>query len=376
MSNNIKKINFGAGPSKIPTEVMARAALDFKNFNGTGLALFEHSHRSSEFGEFLNETIQLIRELMPVPDNYEVLFMHGGGTGQFAAIPLNLIGDDNDSIADYLITGTWSKKAAEEGSKYIKINKVIPDTKHYTTIPSSDTWNLTPNSKYFYYCANETVHGIEIKDINLPEDTIIVADISSNVLSRPFDVSKHGIVFAGTQKNLGVSGVTLVIVRKDLLNKFSKYCPAILNYTETAKHKSLYNTPSMFAIHITNYVLTWIKNYGGLNAIYENNKKKAKLIYDTIDNSHDFYHSPIDKKYRSNMNVPFRICGKEGNVELEKAFVDGALKRGMIGLKGHRSVGGIRASIYNAITLEEVNILVTYMKEFQQINSFNGYRKE
>uniref|UniRef100_A0A0K0FY04 Phosphoserine aminotransferase n=1 Tax=Strongyloides venezuelensis TaxID=75913 RepID=A0A0K0FY04_STRVS len=365
MLDFIKKINFGAGPSKIPTEVMKRAADDFHDYNGTGLALFEHSHRSSEFASFLQETINLIRELMFVPDNYEILFMHGGGTGQFAAIPLNLIGDDMDGVADYLITGSWSKKAAEEASKYVKINKVIPDTKTYTTIPPREEWKITPNAKYFYYCANETVHGIEVKDIDVPEGTVLVADISSNILSRPFDISKHGIVFAGTQKNLGVSGVTLVIIRKDLLNKPSKYCPSILNFTETAKHKSLYNTPSMFPIHMTYYILSWIKSVGGIDFLFENNKKKATLLYDTIDGSNGFYYSPIDKKYRSNMNVPFRVGGKEGNPELETIFIQESLKKGMIGLKGHRSVGGIRASIYNAITLDEVKTLVEFMKKFQ-----------
>uniref|UniRef100_A0A0K0E2I1 Phosphoserine aminotransferase n=1 Tax=Strongyloides stercoralis TaxID=6248 RepID=A0A0K0E2I1_STRER len=376
MSDVIKKINFGAGPSKIPTEVMIRASNDFHNFNDTGLALFEHSHRSSEFASFLQETVELIKELMEVPDNYEILFMHGGGTGQFAAVPLNLIGnDEEDGVADYLITGAWSKKAAEEGSKYVKVNKVIPDTKSYTTVPPREEWKLTPHAKYFYYCANETVHGVEITDIDLPKETIIVADISSNILSRPFDVSKHGVVFAGTQKNLGVSGVTLVIVRKDLLNKPSKYCPSILNFTETAKNKSLYNTPSMFSIHMTYYILCWIKKIGGVEYIYKNNQKKAKLLYDTIDNSNDFYFSPIDKKYRSNMNVPFRIGGKEGNADLEKLFIEESLKKGMIGLKGHRSVGGIRASIYNSITLDEVQQLVEFMKEFQKNHLTNGHTK-
>ncbi|CEF68655.1 Phosphoserine aminotransferase [Strongyloides ratti] len=373
MLDATKKINFGAGPSKIPTEVMIRASSDFCNYNGTGLALFEHSHRSNEFGNFLQETINLVKELMLVPDNYEILFMHGGGTGQFAAIPLNLIGDDKEATADYLISGTWSKKAAEEASKYVKVNKVIPDTKNYTTIPPREEWVLTPNAKYFYYCANETVHGIEIKDINLPKETVIVADVSSNILSRPFDVSKHGIVFAGTQKNLGVSGVTLVIIRKDLLNKPSKYCPSILNFTETAKHKSLYNTPSMFSIHMTYYTLCWIKKIGGTKYIFENNRKKAKLLYDTIDKSNNFYFSPIDKKYRSSMNVPFRIGGKEGNVDLEKLFIEESLKKGMIGLKGHRSVGGIRASIYNSITIDEVNELIEFMKEFQISHTINDH---
>lgn len=359
-------INFGPGPAKIPEEVMMKAHAEFLEYDTTGISVLEMSHRSPEFDNILKETEKLLRDQMSIPNDFEVLFLQGGGTGQFAAVPMNLKFKSSAGTADYAITGSWSAKAADEAKKYIDINKVFVPTKPYTKIPDKSQWKFNPDAAYLYYCANETVDGVEfqhppeMKFHNVP----LVADISSNILSRPFDVAKHGMVFAGTQKNLGAAGLTIVIIRKDLLGHAQPYTPSVLDFHEIHKMNSVYNTPPVYSIYLTKLVLEWIRDCGGVSTIYERNKTKAGMIYDVVDDSQGFYYCPVDLSCRSNMNIPFRIGGKDGNSDLEKKFVQGAEKLDMISLKGHRSVGGIRASLYNAITEQETRQLADYMKEF------------
>ncbi|XP_071777012.1 phosphoserine aminotransferase [Centroberyx gerrardi] len=357
-------INFGAGPAKLPQSVLLQAQKELINYSGIGISVLEMSHRSSDFSKILNTTENLLRELLNIPDNYKVMFLQGGGSGQFSAVPLNLIGLKEDKCADYIVTGTWSSKAAQEAEKYGKINVVHPKLDSYTKIPDPSSWTLNPSASYVYYCCNETVHGVEYNFTPETDGVILVSDMSSNFLSRPVDVSKFGLIFAGAQKNVGCAGVTVVIVREDLLGHALNECPIILDYKVQAGNNSLYNTPPCFSIYIMGLVLEWIKNNGGTAAMETLNKQKSSMIYDIVDGSNGFYVCPVDMACRSRMNVPFRVGKKQGDEALEKEFLDGASKRGMISLKGHRSVGGIRASLYNAVTLEDTQALASYMKEF------------
>uniref|UniRef100_A0A665WEP8 Phosphoserine aminotransferase n=1 Tax=Echeneis naucrates TaxID=173247 RepID=A0A665WEP8_ECHNA len=344
-----RTINFGAGPAKLPQSVSSFLFM---------------SHRSSDFSNIIEKTQCLLRELLNIPDNYKVMFLQGGGSGQFSAVPLNLIGLKGDRCADYLVTGTWSAKAAKEAEKYGKVNIVHPKLDRYTKIPDPSSWTLNPSASYVYYCSNETVHGVEYNFTPETNGVVLVSDMSSNFLSRPVDVSKFGLIFAGAQKNVGCAGVTVVIIREDLLGHSLKECPIVLDYKVQADMNSLYNTPPCFSIYIMGLVLQWIKNNGGSAVMETLNKQKSAMIYDIIDASNGFYVCPVDEVCRSRMNVPFRVGKKDGDEALEKEFVDGAAKRGMIALKGHRSVGGIRASLYNAVTLEDTEVLAAYMKEF------------
>ncbi|VDO77096.1 unnamed protein product [Haemonchus placei] len=320
----VRKINFGAGPAKIPEEV-------------------KMSHRSKEFAAVLQETKQLLRQLMGVPENYEILFMQGGGTGQFAAVPMNLKGDHE--FADYIVTGAWSCKAADEARKYIRVKKVFTPSKPYTTIPDQKLWDHDK--------VNCSRHRIS-QSFSFDDSKIFHC--------RILFIFQHGVVFGGTQKNLGAAGLTIVIVRKDLIGKQQQLTPAILSYKEMHDNDSLYNTPAVYGMYITNLVLKWIRDIGGVDAIFEMNKKKAGMLYDVIDNSNGFYSCPVDKACRSYMNICFRV--QQGNDAAEAEFLKGAADRGMISLKGHRSVGGIRASLYNAVTVEETALLVDWMREF------------
>ncbi|XP_059405664.1 phosphoserine aminotransferase [Carassius carassius] len=357
-------INFGAGPAKLPQSVLLQAQKEMLDCSGTGISILEMSHRSSDFSKIINTTENLLRELLNVPENYKILFLQGGGSGQFSGVPLNLIGLKEDRCADYLVTGTWSAKAAKEAEKYGKVNVIHPKMDSYTKIPDSSTWSLNPSASYVYYCCNETVHGVEFNFIPDTKGVLLVSDMSSNFLSRPVDVSKFGLIFAGAQKNVGCAGVTVVIVREDLMGKALNECPIILDYQVQAGNNSLYNTPPCFSIYIMGLVLEWIKNNGGADAMERLNKQKSDIVYDIINCSNGFYSCPVDMACRSRMNIPFRIGKKEGDESLEKAFLDGASKLGMISLKGHRSVGGIRASLYNAVTVEDVKALGAYMEEF------------
>lgn len=359
MTDENKVINFGAGPAKLPHEVLKDVQRELLAYGNTQISILELSHRSNDFNNVINNAQATLRDILNVPENYRILFMQGGGTGIFAAIPLNIL---NTGTADYLVTGSWSAKAAKEATKYGKVNMVLPKTTKYTEIPAPSTWNLDPNASYVYYCDNETVHGIEYGFIPETNGVPLVADMSSNVLSRPFDISRFAVIFAGAQKNIGPAGVTLVIIRDDLLGRAMNVCPTVLNFTVMANDNSLHNTPPVFQIYVVGLVFDWIKRNGGVEGMQNLAKKKSSKIYDMIDSSGGFYTCPIKRDARSRMNIPFRISN--GDENLEKEFLSGAAARGMLQLKGHRSVGGIRASLYNAVTVEEAEALADYMKWF------------
>nr|XP_012225426.1 PREDICTED: probable phosphoserine aminotransferase [Linepithema humile] len=364
-NNKAEVINFGAGPAKLPHEVLKDVQRELLAYGNTQISILELSHRSNDFKNVIDDAQATLRDILNVPDNYKILFMQGGGTGMFAAVPLNIM---HTGTADYFVTGAWSAKAAKEAAKYGKVNMVLPKTTKYTEIPDSSTWNLDPNASYVYYCDNETVHGIEFNYIPETNGVPLVADMSSNILTKPFDVSKFAIIFAGAQKNIGPAGVTLVIVRDDVLGRPMDICPTVLNFTVMANDNSLHNTPPVFQIYVVGLVFQWIKRKGGVKGMQNFAKKKSGKIYDIINTSEGFYTCPVKPDARSKMNIPLRI--KNGDEELEKEFLAGAATRGMLQLKGHRSVGGIRASLYNAISEEEAETLANYMKWF-----YNEYQK-
>jgi len=355
--------NFGAGPAKLPQEVLKNVQQELLNYNGSGISVMEMSHRSKDYENINNTAQETLRDLLKVPDNYKILFLQGGGTGMFAAVCMNLMGKTGK--ADYIVTGSWSAKAAKEAAKYGQVNMVIPKTDKYTQIPDPSTWKLDPEASYVYYCANETVHGVEFQYVPDTKGVPLVADMSSNFLSRPFDVSKFGVIFAGAQKNVGPSGVTVVIVRDDLLGSPMTICPTVFDFTIMAKDNSLHNTPPTFGIHVVGLVFKWIKEAGGLEEMERRALKKSGCIYDVIEKSGGFYVCPVSKDCRSRMNVPFRIR----DTSLEEVFLKEAANKKMIQLKGHRSVGGIRASLYNAVTIENAERLQETMVEFMRKNS-------
>ncbi|XP_043403158.1 phosphoserine aminotransferase isoform X1 [Chelonia mydas] len=361
-------VNFGAGPAKLPRSVLLEAQKELVDYKGLGISVLEMSHRTSDFSKIINTSENLLRELLNIPENYKVIFLQGGGSGQFSAVPLNLIGLKEGRCADYVVTGAWSAKAAKEAEKYAKVNIVHPKLGSYTKIPDTSSWNLNADASYVYYCANETVHGVEFGFVPDVRGAVLVCDMSSNFLSRPVDVSKFGVIFAGAQKNIGCAGVTVVIVREDLLGFALKECPIVLDYKVQAGNGSLYNTPPCYSIYIMSLVLEWIKNNGGAAAMDKLSSVKSQMIYDIIDKSNGVYVCPVEKKSRSRMNVPFRIGSIKGDEALEKKFLDKAVELNMISLKGHRSVGGIRASLYNAVTIEDVQKLATFMRSFMQMH--------
>ncbi|KAH8338410.1 hypothetical protein KR059_002745 [Drosophila kikkawai] len=360
-------INFAAGPAKLPEEVLKEVQANLLDCNGSGISVMEMSHRSSNYAKIQETAINDLRELLNVPSNYKILLMQGGGTGQFAAVALNLIGITG--TADYVITGSWSSKAAKEAAQYGKVNAVLPKVDRYTSVPRQSTWKLDPKASYVYYCDNETVEGVEFDFVpEMPGGVALVADMSSNFLSRPIDVSKFGVIFAGAQKNIGPAGTTVIIVREDLIGKHLKITPSILNFELMDKNASLLNTPPTFGIYVMGLVFKWIKRNGGVEGMAKLAASKSKLIYDTIEQSNGFYYCPLDVNVRSRMNVPFRIGSATGNDALEKDFLAKAEAEGMIQLKGHRSVGGIRASLYNAITFTETQKLASLMLNFYKNN--------
>ena len=366
MTSN-KVLNFAPGPAKVPEEVIQQAHDEFLNYNNEGLSTVELTHRGPTFGKINDEAEASIRELYQIPNNYKVIFMQGGGTGQFSAVPLNLC-SSSDDVVDYIITGAWSSKAAKEAEKYCKVNRVLPKVSVYTGIPDPSEWNLSSNAKYVYYCANETIHGIEFDFIPETNGVPLVCDMSSNVLTRPVDVTKFGLIFAGAQKNAGIPGVTFVIVREDLIGNPLPICPIVMDYKITADNKSLYNTPPTFSIYVLGLVFKWVLQKGGVSAMDAVSAVKSSLVYEVFDASNGFYHSVIEKKNRSRMNIPFRIGGPGGNDALEKKFLEVTKSQNMVNLKGHRSVGGIRISLFNAITLDETQQLIEVLKKFQEEN--------
>jgi len=372
MGDNRNIINFSAGPAKLPEQVLQYAQKEMLSHRDSGVSVMEMSHRSADFSRIITETEQSLRDLLDIPDNYKVMFLQGGGTGQFSAIPMNLMDLKPGQTADYIVTGTWSAKAAVEAEKYGKVNMVIPKTKKYTSIPDPSTWNLSSDASYVYYCANETVHGVEFEFVPETNGVPLVCDMSSNILTRPVDVSKYGVIIAGAQKNIGCAGVTVAIIREDLIGFARSYCPSILDYKIMSANGSLYNTPPTYSIYIMGLVFDWIKQQGGVIQMSKNSNKKSSLLFKAIDNSQGFYNCPVDSECRSRMNVPIRLGSIAGDEDLEKKFLAEATKAGLVSLKGHRSVGGLRASLYNAMSVENVEKLAEFMTTFMEVNRNNS----
>ncbi|MFT3954793.1 MAG: 3-phosphoserine/phosphohydroxythreonine transaminase [Piscinibacter sp.] len=352
--------NFSAGPAALPEPVLRQAAAEMLDWQGSGMSVMEMSHRGKEFMGIHAEAVALLRELLAVPANYKILFMQGGAIAENAIVPMNLL--RGFTGADYIDTGEWSKKSIEEAGKYCQVNVAASarDT-NYTTIPARAGWKLDPNAAYVHICANETIGGVEYHFTPEVGDVPLVADVSSNILSRPLDVSKYGLIYGGAQKNIGPAGLTIVIIRDDLLGRALPVTPSAFDYAAQAAADSMLNTPPTYAIYIAGLVFKWIKAQGGLTAMEAHNRAKAALLYDYLD-SQDFYSAPVAKDCRSLMNVPFKLR----DAKLDEAFLKGAQARGMVQLKGHRVVGGMRASIYNAMPLEGVQTLVAYMKDFEK----------
>jgi len=350
-----RKLNFYPGPAVLPLAALERAKADFVDYHGMGLSLVETSHRSKEYEEVHNATIGLIRELLGVPASYKVLLLSGGATLQFAMVPMNLL----SGSCDIALTGSWAEKAVEDARKFGKVNLVFDGApSKFTTLPARIV--PTPGASYLHITSNETIGGVQWQDFPETGAVPLIADMSSDILSRPVPVERFGLIYAGAQKNIGPAGVTVVIIREDVLEHCSDKVPAYLSYRLHAEHNSLYNTPPVFSVYLMRLVLEWIKEQGGAAAFAEANEKKAAALYRVIDESGGFYRSPVDKPYRSRMNVVFRLPTEE----LEKDFVKETEAAGMIGLKGHRSVGGIRASIYNAMPLSGVERLADFMRDF------------
>ncbi|GAA0818877.1 3-phosphoserine/phosphohydroxythreonine transaminase [Colwellia asteriadis] len=358
-----KVFNFCAGPAMLPAEVMATAQQEFINWQNTGSSVMELSHRSSIYIKMAETAEADLRALMSIPDNYKVLFCHGGGRGQFSAVPLNLL--PVGKVADYIVSGSWSKSAAAEAKNFGNINTVDITKEvdgNITVLPVKE-WPLTQDAAYVHYCPNETVNGIEINELPNTNGVPIVADMSSTILSHEIDVSKFGLIYAGAQKNIGPSGLTIVIVRDDLLGNAQHATPCIMNYKTTADNDSMYNTPPTYAWYLAGLVFKWLKAYGGVKTIEKVNKAKAELLYKAIDGS-DFYTNNITEQYRSKMNVPFWLTDES----LNEQFLQEAEQTGLTALKGHRIVGGMRASIYNAMPIEGVQALVEFMQQFEKRN--------
>ena len=355
--------NFCAGPAMLPKAVMAKAQAEFINWQTTGSSVMELSHRSGIYIKMATKAEADLRELMAIPDNYKVLFCHGGGRGQFSAVPLNLL--PTGKSADYIVDGSWSKAAAIEAKNFGDINviDIAQQENDLTSILNPKDWPLNPNATYVHYCPNETVNGIEINEIPETNGVPLVADMSSTILSHEIDVSKFGLIYAGAQKNIGPSGLTIVIVRDDLLGQAQQVTPCIMNYTTSADNDSMYNTPPTYAWYLAGLVFEWLKEVGGVKAIAQVNEAKAQLLYRAIDVS-NFYHNNIDVRYRSKMNVPFWLTDES----LNEQFLTQANAAGLTALKGHRIVGGMRASIYNAMPLEGVQALVEFMQQFEERN--------
>lgn len=353
--------NFCAGPAMLPKEVMVQAQQEFIDWNGLGRSVMELSHRSPEYMEVATAAEAKLRSLMNIPENYHVLFCHGGGRGQFSAVPFNLLPEGG--TADYIVSGTWSADAAKEAKNFGDINviDVVNKDDQETTLLASQEWPLNPEASYVHYCPNETVNGIEMFEVPDTKGVPLVADMSSTILSREIDVSKFGVIYAGAQKNIGPSGLTIVIVRKDLAGKARLTTPSIMNYDLIARNDSMYNTPPTFAWYLAGLVFDWLEQKGGIKAIEAINAEKAVILYDYIDSS-DFYQNTVAKQYRSLMNVPFWLTDESLNAE----FLAQSNEVGLKALKGHRIVGGMRASIYNAMPIEGVRKLVEFMKDFEK----------
>ena len=355
--------NFSAGPAVLPEEVLKEAAEEMLNYNGSGMSVMEMSHRSKVFDEIIQTAEADLRELLKIPDNYKVLFLQGGASQQFAMIPMNLM---KNRVADYIVTGQWAKKAWQEAQKYGTANKIASsEDKTFSYIPDCSDLPISPDADYVYICENNTIYGTKYKTLPNTKGKILVSDVSSCFLSEPMDIEKYGIVYGGVQKNVGPAGLVIVIIREDLITEdVLPGTPTMLTYKTHADANSLYNTPNCYAIYICGKVFKWLKKQGGLEAMKERNEKKAKVLYDYLDSS-KLFKGTVEPASRSLMNVPFVT----GDKELDAKFVKEAEAAGLVNLKGHRTVGGMRASIYNAMPIEGVEALVEFMKKFEKENA-------
>jgi len=352
--------NFSAGPAVLPVPVLQQAAAEMLDWHGSGMSVMEMSHRGKEFIEIHAQAEADLRELMGIPKNYKVLFLQGGASAQFAVVPMNLL--RGKTKADYVNTGQWSKKAISDAKKYCKVNVAASsEAENYTRAPKQSEWKLDPDAAYVHITTNETIGGVEFHWVPETGDVPLVADMSSHILSRPMDVSRYGLIYAGAQKNIGPAGVTIVIVRDDLLGRSLPITPTVFDYKVQAENDSMSNTPATYGIYVAGLVFQWLKKQGGLTKMEQINRAKAALLYDHLDQT-EFYHSPVAKDDRSLMNIPFTLR----NAELDKAFIQETEAAGLTQLKGHRSVGGMRASIYNAMPIEGVQTLVKFMREFER----------
>ena len=354
--------NFSAGPAVLPKAVLQQAAAEMLDWQGSGMSVMEMSHRGPEFISIYQQAEADLRELLAVPDNYRILFMQGGGLGQNAIIPMNLLGRVREpAVIDFVHTGSWSGKSVKEAARYAQVNVAASgQADGFTSVPAQDTWQLTDGAAYLHVCTNETIDGVEYNFV--PQtlgDVPLVADMSSHILSRQIDVSQYGVIFAGAQKNIGPAGLTLVIVREDLLEHALPICPSAFNWKNVAEHASMFNTPPTYAIYIAGLVFAHLKAQGGVAAMEARNIEKARLLYEALDRD-DFYANRVDPSCRSRMNIPFYLRDES----LNEQFLAGAKARGLLQLKGHKSVGGMRASIYNAMPIEGVQALVDYLNEF------------
>ncbi|PXX40245.1 3-phosphoserine/phosphohydroxythreonine transaminase [Undibacterium pigrum] len=362
--------NFSAGPAVLPKEVLQQAAAEMLDWHGSGMSVMEMSHRGPEFMSILAAAQSDLRELLAVPDNYKILFLQGGGLGENAIVPMNLMGrKPQPATADFVHTGSWTGKSIKEAKKYGKVNIAASgEAGGYTCVPARDSWKLTPDAAYVHLCTNETIDGVEYQFApDVASETggaPIVADMSSHILSRVIDVSRYGVIFGGAQKNIGPAGLTIVIVREDLLGHALPICPSAFDWKIVADNDSMYNTPPTYAIYIAGLVFQWLKQQGGVAAMEQKNIAKSSLLYDYLDST-DFYENRVEKGSRSRMNVPFYL--KDEN--LNAAFLAEAKANGLLQLKGHKSVGGMRASIYNAMPIEGVQALVSFMQDFAKRNS-------
>lgn len=355
-----RKYNFSAGPAALPLPVLEQIQNDLLDWQGTGMSVMEMSHRGKAFVSIAEAATADMRELLAVPDDYEILWLQGGATGQFSAIPQNILGDK--SVADYVVTGSWGKKAVKEAGKYCDA-RTAAKADPFTGIPDQATWSLSDDAGYVHYTPNETIEGVEFHNIPDTAGVPLVADYSSSFMSRPIDVAKHGLIYAGAQKNLGPAGITVVIVRKDLLGKAAATTPMVFDYAMQADKDSMLNTPACFSWYVCGLTLQWIKTQGGLEAIGQLNQRKADKLYAAIDGN-DFYANPVDLVARSRMNVPFTLASSD----LDGEFLAQAEAADLSTLKGHRSVGGMRASIYNAMPEAGVDALIEFMTDFASKN--------
>lgn len=357
---NQRAYNFNAGPSALPLEVLERAQKELVNFQGSGMSIMEMSHRGAIFEGVHNEAIARLKKLYAVPENYEVLFLQGGASLQFTMIPMNFLKEGEK--ASYILTGSWSEKAIKEAKPFgTPVEAASTKENKYKNIPALSEINIDADAAYVHLTSNNTIYGTQWKEFPETGDVTLIADMSSDILSKPVDVSKFGIIYAGAQKNLGPSGVTVVIIRKDLIEKANTNVPTMLKYSTHSDNNSLYNTPPTFGIYMLGEVLKWVEEKGGLEAIAANNEAKAKVIYDVIDNSNGFYNGHATPESRSLMNITFTLA----DAALEKQFLAEAKDAGFVGLDGHRSVGGCRASTYNAVPLETCQALADFMVAFQ-----------